>query len=153
MRSSRARGRTCEILLVEDNPADVRLTMEAFREDHLPIHLNAVADGIEALAFLRREGQYADAPCPDLILLDLNVPKKSGHEVLAELKMDPDLRRIPVVILTTSDSPHDIAKSYDLHANCFVKKPARLEELLEVVKALDAFWFGVVRLPERTPRG
>lgn len=146
---SRAAGRPLEILLVEDNPADVRLTVEALKEDKVCNHLSVVRDGLEALAFLRRERKYTDSPRPDLILLDLNVPKKNGHEVLAEIKGDPDLRRIPVVVLTHSDTEQDVAKSYNLHANCHIKKPVDLEEFVTVVRAIDEFWFSIVKLPER----
>ena len=143
-----AGGRLLEILLVEDNPADVRLTVEALKEDKVSNHLSVVRDGAEALAFLHRERKYADSPRPDLILLDLNVPKKNGHEVLAEIKTDPDLRRIPVVVLTHSDAEQDVARSYNLHANCHIKKPVDLEEFVMVVKAIDQFWFTIVELPE-----
>jgi chemotaxis family two-component system response regulator Rcp1 len=141
--------RPIELLLVEDNPGDVRLTQEALREGKVRNHLNVAVDGIEALAFLRREGQYANAPQPDLILLDLNLPKKSGREVLAEIKDDPDLRRIPVVILTVSKAEEDVLKSYNLHANCYVTKPVDLDQFLEVVKSIEDFWLTVVVLPPR----
>jgi chemotaxis family two-component system response regulator Rcp1 len=141
--------RPIELLLVEDNPGDVRLTQEALREGKVRNHLNVAVDGIEALAFLRREGQYANAPQPDLILLDLNLPKKSGREVLAEIKADPALRRIPVVILTVSKAEEDVLKSYNLHANCYVTKPVDLDQFLEVVKSIEDFWLTVVVLPPR----
>jgi len=139
-----------EILLVEDNPGDVRLTREALKEGKLCNHLHVVRDGVEALAFLRREGKYTYAPYPDLVLLDLNLPKKDGREVLAEIKADPELKRIPVVILTTSQAEQDILKTYDLHANCYITKPVDLEQFITVVKTIQDFWFSVVRLP--TPR-
>ncbi|HWP56445.1 MAG TPA: response regulator [Candidatus Acidoferrales bacterium] len=136
-----------EVLLVEDNPGDVRLTREALKEGRLLNNVSVAADGIEALAFLRREGKYAHAPTPDLILLDLNLPKKDGREVLAEIKADPRLRRIPVVVLTTSSAEEDIVKTYDLHANCYITKPVDLEQFMRVVKSIEDFWVSVVRLP------
>ncbi len=140
-------GQPIEILLVEDNPADVRLTQEALREGKVKNSLNVARDGAEALAFLRREGPHAGAPRPDLILLDLNLPKKDGREVLAEIKADDELKRIPVVVLTTSSAELDILKSYSLHANCYITKPVDLEQFVTVVKAIDDFWLTVVRLP------
>ena len=136
-----------EILLVEDSPADVDLTREALDDAKVRNHLSVVADGVEALAFLRREGRYADAPRPDLILLDLNLPKKDGREVLAEIKADPALRRIPVVVLTTSEAEQDILRSYDLHANCYITKPVDLEAFLGIVRAVEHFWLHIVSLP------
>jgi chemotaxis family two-component system response regulator Rcp1 len=136
-----------EILLVEDNPGDVRLTVEALKEDKVLNHLSVAIDGVEALAFLRRQGRYASAPRPDLILLDLNLPKKDGREVLDDIKRDPDLRCIPVVILTTSQAEQDIVKSYDLHANCYVIKPVDLHRFMSAVKSIEDFWFTVVKLP------
>jgi chemotaxis family two-component system response regulator Rcp1 len=141
--------RPIELLLVEDNPGDVRLTREALREGRVRNHLHVAADGVEALAYLRREGQYAQAPQPDLILLDLNLPKKSGPEVLAEIKADPVLKRIPVVILTVSKAEEDVLKSYNLHANCYITKPVDLDQFLEVVKSIEDFWLTVVVLPPR----
>lgn len=141
--------RPIELLLVEDNPGDVRLTQEALREGKVRNHLHVAADGVEALAFLRREAQYANAPQPDLILLDLNLPKKSGREVLAEIKADPALRRIPVVILTVSKAEEDVLKSYNLHANCYITKPVDLDQFIEVVKSIEDFWLTVVVLPPR----
>lgn len=141
--------RPIELLLVEDNPGDVRLTQEALREGKVRNHLHVAADGFEALAFLRREAQYANAPQPDLILLDLNLPKKSGREVLAEIKADPALRRIPVVILTVSKAEEDVLKSYNLHANCYITKPVDLDQFIEVVKSIEDFWLTVVVLPPR----
>lgn len=140
-------NRTVEILLVEDNPGDVRLTVEAFKEGKLANRLHVVKDGIEALAHLRRQGQYATAVRPDLILLDLNLPRKDGREVLAEIKVDADLKRIPVVILTTSTAEQDILKSYDLHANCYITKPVDLDQFIRVVKAIEDFWLEIVKLP------
>lgn len=136
-----------EILLVEDNPADVRLTEEALREGKVRNRLNVARDGVEALAFLRREGAFSEAPRPDLILLDLNLPKKDGREVLSEIKRDARLMRIPVVVLTTSSAEVDILKSYELHANCYITKPVDLEQFVQVVKSIDDFWLSVVRLP------
>jgi two-component system, chemotaxis family, response regulator Rcp1 len=141
--------RPIEILLVEDNPGDVRLTQEALREGKVRNHLHVAADGVEAMSFLRREGQHAHAPQPDLILLDLNLPKKSGREVLADIKEDPELRRIPVVILTVSKAEEDVLKSYNLHANCYITKPVNLDQFLEVVKSIEDFWLTVVMLPPR----
>jgi chemotaxis family two-component system response regulator Rcp1 len=139
--------RPIDILLVEDNPGDVRLTVEALKEGKVHNNLSAVGDGVKAMAFLRREGKYADAPRPDLILLDLNLPKKDGREVLAEIKADTKLKRIPVVILTTSKAEEDILKTYNLHANCYVTKPVGLDQFIEVVKAIEDFWLTVVKLP------
>jgi two-component system, chemotaxis family, response regulator Rcp1 len=136
-----------EILLVEDNPGDVRLTIEAMREGRVCNRISVAQDGIEALQFLRREGPYWDAPRPDLILLDLNMPRKDGREVLAEIKEDQDLKRIPVVILTTSEAEQDIVRTYDLHANCYVTKPVDLGQFLRVVRLIEDFWLSVVRLP------
>ncbi|HEU4340293.1 MAG TPA: response regulator [Candidatus Binatia bacterium] len=136
-----------QVLLVEDNPGDVRLTMEALKEGKLLNQVAVVGDGVEALSFLRREGKYLRAPQPDLILLDLNLPKKDGREVLAEIKTDPTLRRIPVVVLTTSSAEEDILKTYDLHANCYITKPVDLEQFMRVVKSIEQFWVSVVRLP------
>jgi len=139
--------RPIEILLVEDSPADVELTIEALHDVKVRNTLSVVADGIAALAFLRREGVYADAPHPDLVLLDLNLPRKDGRAVLAEIKADPALRRIPVVILTTSEAEQDVLKSYDLHANCYVTKPVDLDRFISVVKSIEEFWLAIVKLP------
>ena len=136
-----------QILLVEDNPGDVRLTQEALKEGDLPNQLHVVKDGVESLAFLRREGVHADAPRPDLILLDLNLPKKSGREVLEVIKQDDGLKRIPVVVLTTSDAKTDIVQVYDLHANCFITKPVDLEDFMQVVRRIEEFWFSIEQLP------
>jgi two-component system response regulator len=136
-----------EVLLVEDSPGDVRLTREAFKDAKVHINLSVACDGAEAMVFLKREGIHADAPRPDLILLDLNLPKKSGREVLEEIKEDPVLMSIPVVILTTSASEQDILRSYLLHANCFITKPVDLDGFLKVVKSIDNFWLSIVKLP------
>ena len=142
-------GHPIEILLVEDNPGDARLTQEAMREAKMSNRLNVVEDGVEAMAFLRREGRFADAPRPDLILLDLNLPRKDGRAVLAEVKADPDLRRIPVVVLTTSQAEEDVIRAYDLHANCYVTKPVDFERFMTIVKQIDEFWVKVVTLPRK----
>ncbi|MGH7828109.1 MAG: response regulator [Candidatus Binatia bacterium] len=140
-------SRPVEILLVEDNPGDVRLTIEALKEGKLLNHVSVAEDGVEALASLRQIGKYAGQARPDLILLDLNLPKKDGREVLAEIKEDAELRHIPVVVLTTSTAEHDVLKTYDLHANCYINKPVDLEQFIEVVKTVGDFWFSVVILP------
>jgi len=136
-----------EILMLEDNPADVRLVMEALKESKLLNTVSVVEDGVEAMAFLRREGKYAGAPRPDAILLDLNLPRKDGREVLAEIKADERLKRIPVVVLTTSQAEQDIVKAYDLSANCYITKPVNLDQFIAVVRAVGEFWFSIVRLP------
>jgi chemotaxis family two-component system response regulator Rcp1 len=136
-----------EILMVEDTPGDVRLVREALKEHKLRNNLHAVRDGVEAMACLRQKGQYAGASRPDLILLDLNLPQKDGREVLAEIKSDPDLRRIPVVVLTTSQAEQDILKVYDLHANCYITMPVDLDRFIEIVRAIDEFWLTIVKLP------
>ncbi|HDR73931.1 MAG TPA: response regulator [Methanoculleus sp.] len=136
-----------EILLVEDNPGDVRLTKEALREGKVRNNLHTVMDGEEAMAFLRKEGKHAGAPRPDLILLDLNLPRKDGREVLAEIKDDEELKSIPVVILTTSQAEEDVARTYNLHANCYITKPVDLEQFLHVVHSIEQFWLSVVKLP------
>ena len=136
-----------EILLVEDSPSDVRLTIEAFKDARVRSNIQVVEDGMAALAFLRQEGRYADAPRPHLILLDLNLPKKDGREVLAEIKEDPNLRRIPVVVLTISQAEQDILRSYDLHANCYITKPVDLDAFIQVVQSIEDFWLTIVRLP------
>ena len=141
-------GKPIEILLVEDNPADVRLTEEALREGKVKNRLAVARDGLEALEFLRRQGKFANATRPDLILLDLNLPRKDGREVLAEIKNDDDLKLIPVVVLTTSSAEQDILKSYKLHANCYITKPVDLEQFVSVVRSIDDFWLTVVRLPK-----
>jgi CheY-like chemotaxis protein len=136
-----------EILLVEDNPGDVRLTKEALKEGKVYNNLHWAKDGVEALEFLKREGKHARAPRPDIILLDLNLPKKDGREVLAVIKKDGELKHIPVVVLTTSKADEDVLKSYELHANCYVTKPVDLEKFIQVVQSIDRFWLTVVTLP------
>ncbi|MDY6964705.1 MAG: response regulator [Halobacteriota archaeon] len=142
-------SRPINILLAEDNPGDVRLTQEAFKEGKLRNKLYVTGDGVEAMAFLKREGEYADVPRPDLILLDLNMPRKNGREVLEEIKTDDELKRIPVVILTTSKAEEDILKTYNLHANCYISKPVDMDQFIDVVKLIENFWFTVVKLPGR----
>lgn len=138
-----------EILLVEDNPADARLTQELLRESKVHNTVHHISDGIAALAYLRREGIHAGAPRPDLVLLDLNLPGKDGREVLAEMKADPALLRIRVVVLTTSQAEQDVLRSYDLHANCYVSKPVDLRQFERIVQVIEEFWFMIVRLPAR----
>ncbi|MGL5923039.1 response regulator [Chroococcidiopsis sp.] len=135
------------IFLVEDNKADVRLVEEALKRSTIPNQVLSVRNGMDAIAFLRQEGEYTDAPHPDLILLDLNLPKKDGREVLAEIKADPQLRRIPVVILTTSKNEEDICHSYDLHVNCYITKSRNLSQLFQIVKGIEEFWLSTVTLP------
>jgi CheY-like chemotaxis protein len=142
-------GKKIEILLCEDNIGDQRLTIEAFKDSKVCNRLHIAADGVEALAFLRKEGKYANVPTPDLILLDLNMPRKDGREVLAEIKADKVLKRIPVVILTTSQAEADILKTYNLHANCFITKPVDLNQFLQMIKSLQDFWFSIVKLPPK----
>lgn len=145
--SQESSGKPVSVLLVEDDPGDVVLVTEAFEHNKVKNDLHTVQDGVEALAFLRREDPYADAPVPDLILLDLNLPRKDGREVLAEIKADPVLRRIPVVVLTTSQAETDIVKSYNLHANSYVVKPVDLEQFIGIIKSIDSFWLTAVTLP------
>jgi len=140
-------ARPIQVLLVDDSPADVRLTREALSEGKISSELNVVGDGVEALRFLRRQGAYANVPRPDLVLLDLNLPRKSGREVLEEIKSDPELRRIPVMVLTTSRADEDLNVAYSLHANCYVRKPVNLDEFLDVVRSIEQFWFTIVTLP------
>jgi chemotaxis family two-component system response regulator Rcp1 len=140
--------RPVQILLVEDNPGDVGLTIEALKEAKVLNKLTVVKDGIEALSLLRRQGQHAHAARPDLILLDLNLPKKDGREVLAEIKADDNLKRIPVIILTTSENEQDVVKSYNLYANCYITKPLDLDRFIKVVKSIEDFWLGIVVLPK-----
>ena len=147
METTPSRRRWVEILLVEDNPGDVRLTREAFRDTRINNHLSVVGDGEEAMAFLRREGAYSDAPRPDIILLDLNLPRKSGREVLEEVKTDPKLRSIPVLVMTTSEAEGDILDSYNHHANAYVTKPVDLDRFIDVVSKIEGFWLTVVQLP------
>jgi two-component system, chemotaxis family, response regulator Rcp1 len=141
-------GMPIEVLLVEDSPGDVRLTKEVFREANMDIHLHVASDGLEAMAFLRHEGAYVDTPRPDLILLDLNLPKMDGREVLAQIKQDDKLKTIPTVILTTSESEADIVKSYQLQANCYLSKPVQLEAFETLVKSINDFWLTKVKLPQ-----
>ncbi len=140
-------SRPIEILLIEDNPADVRLTEEALLEGRMSNHLSVAGDGETALQMLRREGVYANQPRPDLILLDLNLPKLDGRDVLAQLKQDPVLRKIPIIVLTTSSAREDIEQSYRLHANCYISKPVEYGEFLEVIRLIEDFWLRRVRLP------
>jgi two-component system, chemotaxis family, response regulator Rcp1 len=140
-------GKPIDILLVEDNPGDSRLALEALKESKLRNNLHIVTDGIEAMDFLFKRGKHAQVPRPDLILLDLNLPKKDGREVLAEIKSDPDLKRIPVVILTISKAEEDVLKTYNLHANCFITKPLDLNQFVTVVKSIEDFWLTIVKLP------
>ena len=141
------RVRPIEILLVEDNPADVRLTMETIKDYKVKNRLEVVGNGIDAMDFLKRKGKFADKARPDLILLDLNLPGKDGREVLAEIKEDPDLCRIPVVVVTSSEAEQDILKAYNLHVNCYITKPVGLTEFVKVVKSIEDFWLTIVRLP------
>jgi len=136
-----------EILLVEDNPGDVDLTLEALRDAKVRNNFNVVTDGVEALAYLRKQGAYSGAVVPDLILLDLNLPRKDGRQVLAEIKTDPALKHIPVVVLTSSDSEADVLRSYQIHANCYIRKPTDLNRFLEVVRSIEDFWLEIVKLP------
>ncbi len=145
--SDSAEPRAVEILLVEDNEGDVRLTREALREGHLSNRLHVAEDGERALDFLYRRGDFTNAPRPDLILLDLNLPRLDGREVLAEIKADPSLKRIPVVVLTTSRAEEDLVRMYDLHANCFITKPVDFDQFIQVVKTIENFWFTIVVLP------
>ncbi len=148
MHSAGANG-PIEILLVEDSPGDVRLTKEALKEGKVLNRLSVVGDGVEAIAFLRREGKYTGAPRPDLILLDLNLPKKDGREVLAEIKADENLRSIPVVVLTVSKAEEDIFKSYNLQANCYITKPVDLDQYIKIVRSVEEFWLTIVKLPPK----
>jgi chemotaxis family two-component system response regulator Rcp1 len=143
-------GNPIEILLVEDSPGDVRLTQEAFRTANGSIHMHVARDGVEAMAFLKRQGAHAHAPRPDLILLDLNLPKMDGREVLAHIKQDEGLKSIPTVILTTSESEVDIVKSYELQANCYLSKPVQLDAFESLVKSINDFWLTKVKLPQQT---
>ena len=142
------RGKPIEILLVEDNPGDADLTRDAFSTGKVDNLLHVVSDGVEAMAFLRRQGKYASAPRPDLVLLDLNLPRRDGREVLADIKSDEALKRIPVVVLTTSKDEADVLKSYNLHANCFISKPIDLGEFIRAVRSIEDFWLTIVRLPD-----
>jgi len=146
-------GMPIEVLLIEDSPGDVRLTQEAFRDANKSIHLHVASDGVEAMAFLRREGPHAHAPRPELILLDLNLPKMDGREVLVHIKEDASLKTIPTVILTTSESEADIAKSYQLQANCYLSKPVQLDAFESLVKSINDFWLTKVKLPQQRQNG
>jgi len=136
-----------EILLAEDNPGDVKLTEKALEQGHIINNLHVVTDGVEAMQFLRQEGEYADKPRPDLVLLDLNMPRKDGKEVLKDVKDDPDLRRIPIVVLTSSEAEEDIVRSYDLHANAYLTKPVDFSGFLDIVEHIEDFWLSVVKMP------
>jgi two-component system, chemotaxis family, response regulator Rcp1 len=150
MSNGPALGRPVEILLVEDNPGDVRLTMEGLTNSRVRNNLHVVRDGVEAMAFLHREGQHAGAVRPDLILLDLNLPRMDGREVLSAIKSDARFKTIPVVVLTTSGAEQDVRRSYELQANCYITKPADLEQFLTVVKSIEDFWMTIVTLPRQT---
>jgi len=141
--------KTVDLLLVEDNPGDVRLTEEALRDASMPVNLSVATDGAEAIEFLHRRGKYKNAPRPDLILLDLNLPKKTGPEVLSDIKCDPDLKRIPVLVMTTSSEQDDVQKAYSLNANCYITKPIQLDDFLNVVQSIENFWLKTALLPER----
>jgi len=136
-----------DLLLVEDNPGDIRLTQEALKEAPVPIHLSVAMDGVEAVDFLKRRGKFQHAPRPDLILLDLNLPLKNGPEVLSEIKSDPDLKRIPVLVMTTSRAPADVQQAYSLNANCYISKPVRLDDFMNVVESIENFWLQTAVLP------
>jgi len=144
------RERPIEILLVEDSPSDAQLAVEALQSAKIANHLSRVEDGVEAMQFLRREGPYREVPRPDLILLDLNLPRKDGREVLEELKEDPQFKRIPVVVLTTSRAEQDVLRSYALHANCYITKPVDFTQFMDVVKSIEHFWLAVVTLPKES---
>lgn len=141
-------GRPVEVLLVEDNPGDVRLTREAFKDGRVLVNITVAADGVEALEVLRHEGKFTEAAKPDLIVLDLNLPRKSGREVLEEIKADDELKRIPVIVMTTSKAEQDIHRAYNLNANCYVTKPVDLDEFLNVVRSIEDFWLTIVTLPK-----
>ena len=138
-----------EVLLVEDNPADARITLEAMKEAGVCDQITVLQEGDETLQFLRRQGRFAKASLPDLILLDLNLPGKDGREILAEIKKDPDLKQIPVIVLTTSQAEQDVATAYELHANCYIVKPLSYERILEAMKSVGEFWFGIAKLPAK----
>ena len=144
-----AEVRPIEILLVEDSPSDAEFTVEALKEAKVRNHLSLVEDGVQAMEFLRRQGKYAQAPRPDLIMLDLNLPRKDGREVLAEMKADNNLKMIPVVVLTTSRAEQDVLRAYELHANCYITKPVDFQQFLNVVRSIESFWLFVVTLPPR----
>jgi len=138
-----------DLLLIEDNPGDVRLTQEALKEGNVAVNLSVTTDGVEAVDFLFRRGKYSEAPRPDLILLDLNLPRKSGREVLSEIKNDPELKRIPVLVMTTSTAQQDIARAYNLNANCYIAKPLELNEFMDVVQSIEDFWLTKATLPAK----
>jgi chemotaxis family two-component system response regulator Rcp1 len=142
-------GKPIDILLVEDNPGDIRLTLEAFKEGKCNNPIHVVKDGDAAMQFLRKQDRYAEAPRPGLILLDLNLPKRDGRSILQEIKTDPDLKRIPVVILTTSKAEEDILRTYNLHANCYITKPVDIEEFITITRSIENFWLSIVKLPDR----
>ena len=144
---SESPSKPIDILLVEDNPGDVELTREALHDSKVHMRLHVVPDGVEALAFLRCQGPYADAPRPDLVLLDLNLPRKDGRGVLADVKQDPELKHIPIVILTSSQAEQDILRAYELQANCYVTKPVDLDQFITIVRSIEQFWFTIVKLP------
>jgi two-component system, chemotaxis family, response regulator Rcp1 len=144
--------RTTEVLLVDDNPADTDLTTEVLARNGCPSHINTVTDGVQAIAFLRREGKYAHATVPDIVILDLNLPGKDGRAVLAEVKADPVLRKIPIAIFSTSEARQDIMRSYELGANCYVSKPGNLRDFISAVTSIGEFWFGLARLPREEER-
>ena len=147
VQGSNVSAKPVELLLIEDNPGDVRLTREALKNSDINVHLSVARDGVEAMDFLRRSGPFADAPKPDLVLLDLNLPRKNGREVLSEIKSDPELKRIPVLIMTTSRAEQDVNRAYHLNANCYITKPMDLDEFLRIVKAIEDFWLKTVTLP------
>lgn len=149
---SRGNNRPIEILLVEDNPGDARLTKEALKEGKVNNNLHIVRDGVEAMEFLRRANGYAKAPRPDLVLLDLNLPRKDGREVLAEMKEDPKLQLIPVIVLTTSEAEQDVVRTYELRANCYIPKPVDFDKFIQIVRTIEDFWLTIVRLPSMEPR-
>ncbi|MDD5712673.1 MAG: response regulator [Smithellaceae bacterium] len=142
-------AKTVDILLVEDNPGDIRLTQEALKDAKIKNNLFVVMDGVEAIQFLKKQGKYRDMPRPDLVLLDLNLPKKDGREVLSEIKEDPALKTIPIVILTISKAEEDVIRAYNLHANCYISKPVNLDRFIDVVRAIDDFWLTIVKLPPK----
>jgi chemotaxis family two-component system response regulator Rcp1 len=144
--------RTTEVLLVDDNPADTDLTSEVLSRNGCPSHIHSVVNGAEAIAFLRREGKYANAPRPDFVILDLSLPGKDGRAVLTEVKADPDLRKIPIAIFSTSEAPQDIMRSYELGANCYVCKPGNLQDFISAMTSIGEFWFGLARLPREEER-
>jgi len=149
MKKKESKSRLIEILLVEDNPGDVLLTREALKEGKVLNNLYVAKDGSEALQFLHKEAPYENVPTPDIVLLDLNLPRVNGREVLAHVKSDLNLRRIPIVVLTTSKAEEDIVRSYDLHANCYITKPLDLEQFIQVIKSIENFWLSIVKLPEK----